>query len=65
MLLLSLELDEVLDLSDVIAVVHQSKIVGILDAKEANEKLLGLMMAGMSKQEAKLHLETKEVANEN
>lgn len=64
-LLLSLELDEVLDLSDVIAVVHQSKIVGILDAKEANEKLLGLMMAGMSKEEAKLHLETKEVANEN
>lgn len=51
-LLMSLELDEVLDLSDVIAVVHDSGIVGIVDAKEANENLLGLMMVGMSKQEA-------------
>jgi len=55
-LLMSLELDEVLDLSDVIAVIHDGKITGIVESHEASENLLGLMMAGLSKQEAMTEL---------
>ncbi|MDD3704928.1 MAG: ABC transporter ATP-binding protein [Clostridiaceae bacterium] len=51
-LLVSLELDEVMDLSDRIAVMYDGKIVGILDAKDATEKKLGIMMAGGSAQDA-------------
>lgn len=51
-LLVSLELDEVMDLSDRIAVMYDGKIVGILDAKDATEKKLGIMMAGGSAEEA-------------
>ncbi|MFV9509790.1 ABC transporter ATP-binding protein [Tepidibacillus sp. LV47] len=45
-LLVSLELDEVMNVSDRIAVIYEGKIVGILDAKDADENILGLMMAG-------------------
>ncbi|KXZ39313.1 simple sugar transport system ATP-binding protein [Alkalithermobacter thermoalcaliphilus JW-YL-7 = DSM 7308] len=45
-LLVSLELDEVMSVSDRIAVIYEGKIVGIVDAKEADENVLGLMMAG-------------------
>ncbi len=45
-LLVSLELDEVMNVSDRIAVIYEGKIVGILDANEADENTLGLMMAG-------------------
>jgi ABC-type uncharacterized transport system ATPase subunit len=45
-LLISLELDEVLDLSDRIAVIYEGRIVGIVDPKETNEQELGLMMSG-------------------
>lgn len=45
-LLISLELDEVLSLSDRIAVIYEGKIVGIVDAKDTNERELGYMMAG-------------------
>ena len=45
-LLVSLELDEVISVSDRIAVIYEGKIVGIVDAKDANENKLGLMMAG-------------------
>lgn len=45
-LLVSLELDEVLALSDRIAVMYDGKIVDILDRKEADEKKLGILMAG-------------------
>ena len=51
-LLVSLELDEVMALSDRIAVIYDGKIVGILDAKDATEKKLGIMMAGGSPQDA-------------
>ena len=44
--LMSLELDEVMNVSDRIAVIYGGKIVGIIDAKEADENKLGLMMAG-------------------
>lgn len=45
-LLISLELDEILSLSDRIAVIYEGQIVDILDAKDATEEELGLMMAG-------------------
>ncbi|WP_130808223.1 ABC transporter ATP-binding protein [Senegalia massiliensis] len=45
-LLVSLELDEVLNVSDRIAVIYEGKIVGVIDAKDADENKLGLMMAG-------------------
>jgi len=45
-LLVSLELDEVMALSDRIAVMYDGKIVGIIDASAASEKKLGIMMAG-------------------
>ena len=45
-LLISLELDEIMDLSDRIAVIYEGKIVGIVDGPDADENTLGLMMAG-------------------
>ena len=45
-LLVSLELDEVMGLADRIAVMYQGEIVGILNAKDATERKLGIMMAG-------------------
>lgn len=45
-LLISFELDEVMDLSDRIAVIYKGKIVGEKLGKDANENELGLMMAG-------------------
>ena len=45
-LLVSLELDEVMNVSDRIAVIYEGKIVGIIDARDADERSLGLMMAG-------------------
>ncbi|PYZ94017.1 heme ABC transporter ATP-binding protein [Salipaludibacillus keqinensis] len=48
-LLVSLELDEVLNVSDKIAVIYEGKIVALVDAKDTNEKELGLLMAGGKK----------------
>jgi general nucleoside transport system ATP-binding protein len=45
-LLFSLELDEILNVSDRIAVMYEGRIVGIVDADKTNENELGLMMAG-------------------
>ncbi|KFN03284.1 ABC transporter ATP-binding protein [Bacillus clarus] len=45
-LLLSLELDEILNVSDRVAVIYEGKIVAIVNAKETNEQQLGLLMAG-------------------
>lgn len=45
-LLLSFELDEVMDLSDRIAVIHDGKIVAEMNAADASEKELGYLMAG-------------------
>jgi len=45
-LLASLELDEILDVSDRIAVIHGGEIVGIVKASETDENELGLMMSG-------------------
>ena len=45
-LLISEDLDEILALSDRIAVIYEGKIVGILDRADADVETLGLMMAG-------------------
>lgn len=46
-LLVSVELDEILSLSDRILVVFDGSIVGEVDIKDADEKTLGLMMANI------------------
>lgn len=56
-LVVSFELDEILNLSDRIAVIHDGQIVGIVDPKETTEKELGLLMAGYTLEEAKKELE--------
>lgn len=50
-LLMSLELDEVLNLSDRIAVIYEGEIVDTVRAEETDENQLGLMMAGSKKKE--------------
>jgi len=46
-LLISAELEEILSLSDQIVVMYEGRIVGILEAEEADEETVGLMMAGI------------------
>lgn len=46
-LLVSLELDEVLNLSDRVAVVNGGELIGIVNTKEIDENKIGLMMAGV------------------
>lgn len=48
-LLVSLELDEVMDVPDRILVMHQGEIVGEFDPKKTTEEELGLYMAGAKK----------------
>lgn len=45
-LLISFELDEIMDLSDTIAVIYEGKIVAIFKQHEVDEKTIGLLMAG-------------------
>ncbi|MGF2615714.1 ABC transporter ATP-binding protein [Rossellomorea vietnamensis] len=45
-LLLSFELDEIINVSDRIAVIYEGEIVAIVDPKETTEQELGLLMAG-------------------
>lgn len=51
-LLLSFELDEILNVSDRIAVMFDGDIVANLKPEETNERELGLLMAGSKKQKA-------------
>ncbi|API71220.1 MULTISPECIES: ABC transporter ATP-binding protein [Leuconostoc] len=55
-LVVSFELDEILNLSDRIAVINDGKIVGIVDAQDTNKQELGLLMTGMSLTEARAAL---------
>lgn len=48
-LLVSLELDEVMDLSDIIYVMYEGELVGKFDAKNVTIEELGLYMAGAKK----------------
>lgn len=45
-LLISFELDEIMNVADRIAVIFNGKIVDIVDAKSTDEKTLGYLMAG-------------------
>lgn len=48
-LLVSLELDEVMDVSDRIAIIYDGTIVDTIDAENADENHIGLLMAGGKK----------------
>ena len=52
-LLVSLELDEVMNLSDRILVMYEGEIVGELDPKQTTVEELGLYMAGAKRQQRK------------
>lgn len=52
-LLISFELDEVMNVSDRIAVIYDGQIVDELNPKETTEQELGLLMAGQSKKNNK------------
>lgn len=54
-LLMSFELDEILDVSDRILVMHDGEIVADIPAHETNEQELGLLMAGTSYEEVLEH----------
>lgn len=47
-LLVSPELDEIIDLSDRIAVMYRGKIIDILPSKKATKERIGLLMAGIA-----------------
>lgn len=59
-LLVSLELDEILALSDRIAVMYDGQIVAVLARKDATENKLGVLMAGGSLNEAMKEVNTVE-----
>ncbi|MGI6156046.1 MAG: ABC transporter ATP-binding protein [Enterococcus lemanii] len=59
-LLISFELEEILNVSDRIAVFHDGEIVGIVNANETSEQELGLLMAGSSLEKARQELEQQE-----
>jgi ABC-type uncharacterized transport system ATPase subunit len=46
LLLISEELEELLSLSDRIAVIYEGELVGVVDAADANLETIGLMMTG-------------------
>jgi simple sugar transport system ATP-binding protein len=50
-LMVSLELDEVLGVSDRIAVINNGELIGIVNASETNEAEIGLMMTGIKRGE--------------
>ncbi len=50
-MLISEDLDEILSLSDRIAVIYEGEIVGVINAKDATPEKLGLMMSGALKEE--------------
>jgi general nucleoside transport system ATP-binding protein len=54
-LLISAELDEIMALSDRIAVMYKGKILDTIDAKGATREHLGLLMAGITKEKDGTH----------
>ena len=51
-LLVSLELDEILNISDRIAIVNNGELIGIVNSDETDENEVGLMMAGIKRGES-------------
>jgi len=56
-LLVSTELDEILQLSDRIAVMYRGRITAIVPSEEATKEYIGLLMAGIPEEEAKRHIQ--------
>src|SRR3546814_20964007 len=54
-LLVSVELEEIMSLSDRILVMFEGRIVGEVPAAEASERMLGLMMANSASEEEARH----------
>ena len=52
-LLVSTELDEILQLADRIAVMYRGKIVAVVPSEEATKEYIGLLMAGIPEEQAK------------
>lgn len=50
-LLISFELDEIMNVSDRIAVIYEGEIVAIVEPKQTTEQELGLLMAGSKRKE--------------
>jgi simple sugar transport system ATP-binding protein len=50
-LLISEDLDEIMALSDRIAVIYEGQIMGIVDGREATPEQLGLLMAGVKEEQ--------------
>jgi len=61
-LLVSTELDEVLELSDRIAVMYRGKIVAIVPAENVTKEYIGLLMAGVQPDQLEPPTETKKVS---
>lgn len=61
-LLISFELEEIMNVSDKIAVIHDGQIVGVVKPEETSEQELGLLMAGYSLEKARAELAQQEVA---
>lgn len=55
-MLVSFELDEILNVADRIAVISHGEITGIVNANETSKNELGLLMAGMSLDQARAQL---------
>jgi ABC-type uncharacterized transport system ATPase subunit len=58
-LLVSPELDEIMELSDRIAVMYRGEIVAVVESEEASKEQIGLLMAGVAPEEAKPEPSTK------
>ena len=52
-LLVSADLEEVMDMSDRIVVMYEGKITGIVDAKDATTEKIGLLMLGQSEESSR------------
>ncbi|MBP2623119.1 ABC transporter ATP-binding protein [Streptococcus oricebi] len=55
-LVVSFELDEILNLSDRIAVIHDGKIQGIVKPEETDKQELGILMAGGELKKGEVHV---------
>src|SRR5699024_7250657 len=53
-LLMGLEIDEIMGVADRIAVMHDGKINACVDADDTNDTELGILMAGVSLEEARV-----------
>ncbi len=63
-LLVSTELDEIMQLSDRIAVMYRGKITATVSAEEATKELIGLLMAGVPLEDARLQIQNKATQSE-